>query len=113
MLDNSSIHLLPSSKHLLSPVSQESTLAFSIPFEKGSEFVSSIRELSAEKKAGKRQASDKDDTTPREEKRWIMGAAKGDVNGHQRTFIRRAHDAWTAFVDLLKVRIHGFRKPCG
>lgn len=107
MLDNNNtINLLPSSKNLLSPISQESTLAFSLPFEQGPEFVTAIRELSVEQKAGMMKNNDNDNAMQREEKRWIMGAAKGDANGHQRTFKRRASDAWTAFVDLLKVR-HG------
>jgi len=101
--DNATINLWPSSKNLLSPISQETTLALSIPFGQGPEFTTSIRELAVDRKNEKRRSKDNDEFTPHEEKRWIMGAAKGDVNGNQRTFRRRAVDAWTAFVDLLKV----------
>jgi len=101
--DNATINLWPSSKNLLSPISQETTLALSIPFGQGPEFTTSIRELAVDRKNEKRRSNDNDEFTPHEEKRWIMGAAKGDVNGNQRTFKRRAVDAWTAFVDLLKV----------
>lgn len=96
MVDNSSISLLPSSKNILSPISQESTFAISMPYGKAPTFVSSVKELAGFDARNPSSRLSKDG----EEKRWIMAAARGD--SPTRTFKRRVVDAWTAFVDLLK-----------
>jgi hypothetical protein len=38
-----------------------------------------------------------------EDKRWLMVASRGEAAGSNRTFARKVADAWSAFVDLLKV----------
>jgi len=38
-----------------------------------------------------------------EEKSWLMVASRGEAAGSNRTFSRKVADAWSAFVDLLKV----------
>ena len=40
-----------------------------------------------------------------EEKSWLMVASRGEAAGSNRTFSRKVADAWSAFVDLLKVSI--------
>lgn len=98
MLDNNTATLLPSSKNLLSPISQEKTLAIAVPYQSTSQFLQSVRELPSPHVG---QTTDAYGNTV-EGKRWMMSAARGDAAGQQRTFTRRVADAWTAFVDLLK-----------
>lgn len=38
-----------------------------------------------------------------EDKSWLMVASRGEAAGSNRTFARKVADAWSAFVDLLKV----------
>ena len=103
MLDTASVEVLPSSKNLLSPISHESTLAFSVPHDQASEFVSSVQELVANRDPNEDLNNDTDDSGHHEQKRWIMGLVKGDISSGHHGFRKRAQAAWTAFVDLLKV----------
>jgi len=99
-LKNASAIVVPSSKNILTPISQEKTLAVSVDYALAPAFVQAIRELPSSEDTKARDAyGDKIDG-----KRWMMSAIKGDAAGQQRTFARRVSDAWTAFVDLLKVR---------
>lgn len=111
-LANNSANLLPSSKNLFSPLTPETTLAFTIPYETAPDFIRSAKELPVpDQSAGLRKIfkvdNDSDDGESNkpiaEEKRWIMSSVRGDPSGSLRSFGRRIADAWTAFVDLLKV----------
>lgn len=98
-----SAKLLPSTSSPLSPISQDSTLAFSLRYADAPEFLASLQEIPD----GPQQApthSVSADENGNETKRWIMRAAKGDGNDSRGGFRRWAHTAWTEFVDLLKVR---------
>lgn len=94
LLDNDTIRILPPSKNILTPVSQEKTIAISIPYKDAPTFSHAIREL---------PGSHASQNPPLDGKRWMMSAVKGEATGQQRSFPKRVSDAWTAFVDLLKV----------
>ncbi|KAK4982252.1 3-hydroxy-3-methylglutaryl-coenzyme A (HMG-CoA) reductase isozyme, partial [Elasticomyces elasticus] len=93
----SSAELLPSSANLLSPISHDSTLAFSVPYADVSNFVELVQEISAPASSGEVQGEVDDE---HEEKKWIMKAAKGDTRSGG--LVNWARNSWTAFVDLLK-----------
>lgn len=99
LLHNSTANLLPSSKNILTPISQEKTLAISVPYTSAPQFVQAIRELPCSQLGKIKDAYG----NTVDQKRWMMSAVKGDTAGPQRSFTRRVSDAWTAFVDLLKV----------
>lgn len=82
-----------------SGVSQDDTLAFSLPSEEAPRFLAAIREIPA---SGETVEADNEtlDDIP-EQKRWIMKAAKNADKPF--TLQNWANDSWTAFVDLLKV----------
>ena len=95
---NSTASVLPCSTGRLSAMSQDTTLAYSMPYEEARYFLTSSQEIPVSKAAS--QARYSDDGSQREEKKWIMKAVRS--NG---TFgLRRwARNAWIDFVDLLKV----------
>ncbi|KAI9788129.1 MAG: 3-hydroxy-3-methylglutaryl-coenzyme A (HMG-CoA) reductase isozyme, partial [Candelina submexicana] len=100
---DSSHKQLPSTSNLLSPISQDTSLAFSLPYEEASDFLTSVREISGQADIARHSRDRRLRTADvDEEKRWIMKAAKGTGNGSQRSFRKWAVNAWTEFVDLLK-----------
>lgn len=103
MLGTTLVEVLPSSKNLLSAISHESTLAFSVPHDQASDFVSSVQELVANGDSADDLTNDTDDSGSHEQKRWIMGLVRGDISSGHHGFRKRTQAAWTAFVDLLKV----------
>lgn len=103
MLNDTPIELLPSSKHFLSPISQEKTLAFSVPTSMTEDFITAIRELPATSGVSADSRAHGDGSAEPEEKRWMMSAVKAEAAGVSRTWRRRWSDGWTAFVDQLKV----------
>jgi hydroxymethylglutaryl-CoA reductase (NADPH) len=92
---NLSITALPSTSNPLAPISQDSALAFSIPYSQAPEFLASAQEIP---NVG---TSEKDAAQDGEQKLWIMKAAKAP--GYSRGSLRLwASNAWSGFVDLLK-----------
>lgn len=94
---NTTFDVLPASKNLLSPISQETTLAFAVPYVTSGDFLSSIQELPVF------QGPVLAEETLDEQQAWIMSAKQNGGDGARRSFKNRTHDAWTAFTDLLKV----------
>ncbi|EQL03499.1 HMG CoA reductase [Ophiocordyceps sinensis CO18] len=90
---NLSITLLPSTENPFTTYSQDSNLAYSLPFAEGPEFVPAIREIPNE------DAKETVTRHGREKKMWIMKAAKVDKRG---SLSQWANNAWTEFLDLLK-----------
>ncbi|KAI9821124.1 MAG: 3-hydroxy-3-methylglutaryl-coenzyme A (HMG-CoA) reductase isozyme [Pycnora praestabilis] len=95
---NSSASLLPSTANPLSSISQDTTLAFSVPYEEASQFLSAIEEIPSQVDL----SDSTDGNTSDELKGWIMKAATGDGNNPDGSFWGWATNAWTNFVDLLK-----------
>jgi hydroxymethylglutaryl-CoA reductase (NADPH) len=99
---NLSIQALPSTSNPLSPISQDSALAFSVPYRQAPEFLSSAQKIpNAASMPTGGETSDGVETEPIEEKMWIMKAARAH-NGARRSVSQWASNAWTEFVDLLK-----------
>ncbi|KAJ4309318.1 3-hydroxy-3-methylglutaryl-coenzyme A (HMG-CoA) reductase isozyme [Neodidymelliopsis sp. IMI 364377] len=95
---NVSVERLPSSSSSFSTLSQDTSLAYSIPYTEASDFLMAMQEISAPANVADVQGSDKEGT--REEKKWMMRASKnGNTPGGVRNWI---NDSWTSFVDLLK-----------
>jgi hydroxymethylglutaryl-CoA reductase (NADPH) len=95
---NVSVERLPSSSSSFSTLSQDTSLAYSIPYSEASDFLMAMQEISAPANVADVQGSDKEGT--REEKKWMMRASKnGNTPGGVRNWI---NDSWTSFVDLLK-----------
>ncbi|KAH0535977.1 hypothetical protein FGG08_007134 [Glutinoglossum americanum] len=99
---NTSARHLPSTSGPFSSMSQESTLAFSVPLEEASELLSVVQEIPNELKTPETSTHEPVEEIRPEEKKWIMKAAKGDISGSRASWSRRARNAWAEFVDLLK-----------
>ncbi|KAK7430972.1 3-hydroxy-3-methylglutaryl-coenzyme A (HMG-CoA) reductase isozyme [Neonectria magnoliae] len=90
---NLSISSLPSTENSFTAYSQDSILAYSLPYLEGPEFLAATQEIPDE--------NAKETETPhgREKKMWIMKAAKVITRN---TVIHWVRDTWTGFLDLLK-----------
>lgn len=91
---------LPSTPNPLSSISQESTLAFSVPFSEASEFLDVVKELPNEAAFPSSLPTDVQGMTA-----WVMKAAKSNGNASKNSVHRWGSNAWTNFVDLIKVCI--------
>ncbi|PHH66232.1 hypothetical protein CDD81_7825 [Ophiocordyceps australis] len=90
---NLSITPLPSTDNPLTAYSQDSILAYSLPYKEAPEFVSAIQEIPNE------GAEETVTHHGREKKMWIMKAAKVETRS---SLVQWAKNVWTKFVDLLK-----------
>ena len=99
---NSSAKYLPTTWNPLSPISQDTTLAFAVPDSEAPKFLASIQELP---NIPGLQALDADGIVEAAEKSrtWVMKAAKSGGQSSQGTLRLSAANAWTGFVDLIKV----------
>ena len=88
--------LLPSTPNALASITQDTTLAFSVPLQKASKFLSRAQELPA-------QPSQEDLEEP-ESRNWVMQAINGDGTTSERPFQRWVSRIWINFVDLIRVR---------
>lgn len=90
---NLSITALPATENSFTTYTHDSILAYSVPYGQAPEFLTVAQEIPHE-------GSDAIMTRKgREEKMWIMKAAKGNTRN---TFLQWAQNAWTEFFDLLK-----------
>ncbi|KAM0344514.1 hypothetical protein ACHAPU_007488 [Fusarium lateritium] len=90
---NLSITPLPSTDNPFTAYSQDSILAYSLPYVEGPEFLAATQEIPNE------DAVETETEHGREKKTWIMKAAKVNT---QNSVIQWFSNAWTEFVDLLK-----------
>lgn len=98
--DKVSAFSLPSTLNPLSSISQDSTLAFSVPFNKASKFLDTIKELPNEATLQGGLPTEVLGTTA-----WTMKATKSSGSSSQNPVNRWGSNAWTNFVDLIKVCI--------
>lgn len=78
-------------------------MAFTVPFGQVSEFLKAAQEIPD-------PSADEEEV---EQKKWIMRAARGPVYGSSRALKLWLTDAWSSFVDLIKVHLAVFlRIPC-
>ncbi|KAI1937694.1 3-hydroxy-3-methylglutaryl-coenzyme A (HMG-CoA) reductase isozyme [Ophidiomyces ophidiicola] len=89
---NSSAHSVPHTPNLLTPISQDSSLAFVVPYDEVNNFLTAVREI----------PDPADYTDGIEQKKWIMKAARNPLPGSRAAFRLWMSEAWTSFVDLLK-----------
>ena len=96
---NVSVERLPSSLSSFSTLSQDTSLAYSVPYDEASDFLKAMREIpTAAADVADVQGSDQEST--REEKKWMMRAARSvNTSGGVKNWI---NESWTSFVDLLK-----------
>lgn len=92
-------HPLPSTSNPLYPISQDSTLTFSVRFNQVSAFLREVEELPHDTIAPDQQSRDVQSTRP-----WAMKAAKSGGKTSEKSIRGWGTNAWTSFVDLLKVR---------
>ena len=98
---NSSVKALPTTWNPLSPISQDTALAFAVPYDEAPRFLASIQEL-PNKATAQESGGEDAGGIPDDRRSWIMKAAK---NGHpsRSTLRHSAASAWVGFVDLIKV----------
>jgi hydroxymethylglutaryl-CoA reductase (NADPH) len=95
---DSSAELVPSSANILSPLSSESTLAYSLPYSESAQFIESVKELPA--LHGKQvEVDDGSDDEP-EKKQWMMKSAKKAARSN--SMFQWFVDSWASFMDLVK-----------
>ncbi|CEI41463.1 3-hydroxy-3-methylglutaryl-coenzyme A reductase [Fusarium venenatum] len=90
---NLSITPLPPTENSFTAYSQDSILAYSLPYAEGPEFLAATQEIPSE------DAVETETQHGREKKTWIMKAAKVNT---QNSVIQWVNNAWTEFLDLLK-----------
>jgi hydroxymethylglutaryl-CoA reductase (NADPH) len=90
---NSSIQPVPGTPNLFTSISQDSSLVFSVPFDQLPDFVKEAQEIEA--------LTTSEDGA--EQKKWIMKAARNSGKGSRRAVQVWLTDAWSSFVDLIKV----------
>lgn len=91
--DNLSVTALPSTENSFTTYSQESILAYSLPYAQGPEFLAAAQEIPDE------NAEETQTNHGREKKTWIMKAAKVNTRN---PIVHWVSNAWTSFLDLLK-----------
>lgn len=90
---NLSITALPSTENPFSTYSQDSMVAYALPYAQAPEFVTAAQEIP------NKDAEETETHHGREKKMWIMKAAKVSSRS---TIIQWAKNAWSGFLDLLK-----------
>ena len=97
---NSSVKQLPSTWNPLSPISQDTALAFSVPSVEAVEFLDTIQELP--NNGGSSDLMYSDGSTPNPG-RWVMRNAKYADPEARSTLRLSVKNTWNGFIDLLKV----------
>ncbi|PMD20982.1 3-hydroxy-3-methylglutaryl-coenzyme A reductase [Hyaloscypha hepaticicola] len=99
---NLTVTILPSTSNPLSAISQDTTLAYAVPYKQAPEFLVRAQELpNAGTIPTTESARHGYEAEPiKEQKKWIMKAAKADTT--RRSVRSWISNAWTEFVDLLK-----------
>ncbi|MCJ1350295.1 MAG: 3-hydroxy-3-methylglutaryl-coenzyme A (HMG-CoA) reductase isozyme [Icmadophila ericetorum] len=91
---NTSVQSLPSTSNPFSPISQDTTLAFSMDLEEAPMFLETILEIPEV-----HNSKLLDDEEPR---KWIVKTLRGNDSKAQNSVRSWASNAWTQFADLLK-----------
>jgi len=97
--NNTSANLLPNTPNSLSPISQDTSLAFSVPYVEASRFLVAIQEVPN----GALLNNESQDLDTHRPLVWVMEAVKSTEQS-PRSMTSWAVNAWTRFVDLIKVR---------
>ncbi|KAM5443536.1 3-hydroxy-3-methylglutaryl-coenzyme A (HMG-CoA) reductase isozyme [Microsporum ferrugineum] len=89
---NSSAKLIPYTPNVLTPISQDTHLAYSLPYDEVPYFLRSVQEI----------PDSIDDPEGIEQKKWLMKAARSSVSGSHVAMRNWVTDGWNSFVDLIK-----------
>ncbi|KAI4179854.1 MAG: hypothetical protein LQ346_007102 [Caloplaca aetnensis] len=84
---------LPTTSNPLHPISQDSTLSYSVPIGEARQFLNAVQEIP------NKLFSEKSTNQP---KAWVMKSIKSNGSASQRTLSNRISNAWTSFLDLIK-----------
>ncbi|KAF2236460.1 hmg-CoA reductase [Viridothelium virens] len=99
---NCSARVLPCSTNPLSAISQDTTLAFSVPYHQAPHFLDAVREIPLPVTEIEEEKEEGEEESPATEPmKWIMKAARPS-NGSNRGIRTWAMDVWTSFLDLVK-----------
>ncbi|KAI5310869.1 3-hydroxy-3-methylglutaryl-coenzyme A (HMG-CoA) reductase isozyme, partial [Ascosphaera atra] len=88
---NVSVESIPATPNLFAPISQDSSLAFAVPYDQVTDFLRAAQEI-PQKDGGEKEG---------EQKKWIMKAARSSTYGSRRALRIWAVDAYSSFVDLI------------
>ncbi|KAL8839392.1 MAG: hypothetical protein Q9170_001786 [Blastenia crenularia] len=91
--NNASAQVLPSTSNPLYPISQDSTLSYSMPLDEAHQFLSTLQEIPNQPFVEK---------SPNQPKAWVMKAARSNSGTAPRSLINRISNAWTGLLDLIK-----------
>ena len=94
--DNTSVQPLPATSNPFSPISQDTTLAFSVAFSEASTFLDGVYEIPEYNSLSKENSG--------EDRKWVMKASRYNGNVSQNTLRKWSTNAWAGFLDLVKVR---------
>jgi hydroxymethylglutaryl-CoA reductase (NADPH) len=92
----SSIEVMPSSENILSTISSDTALAFSMPYHETAQFLESVKEIPAVVDVSAQDDGSDDEL---EQKMWLMKSSKVASSG---SLVDWAKNSWTAFLDLVK-----------
>lgn len=98
---NLSVTKLPSTSNPLAAISQDTALAYAVPYSQAPEFLARAQELPnvATLPTDEKARHGFEAEPVKEQKKWIMKAAKVTTRGGLRAWV---YNAWTEFVDLIK-----------
>ena len=101
---DSSVRNLPTTWNPLSPISQDTTLAFAVPSSDASEFLTSVQEISHRHRSDSQgEERPYDGRAAPRPNTWVVKAARNGRHSAQATMSVSAANTWTSFVDLIKV----------
>ena len=91
--ENGTVQIVPATGNALASISRDTALAFSVPDEQASAFLSRIQEL-----------PNGNEQSPESQSRaWVMRTAGGKDSSPRASIARSMRNAWSGFVDLIKV----------
>ena len=99
---NSSVKNLPTTWNPLSPISQDTTLAFAVPSSEASDFLASVQEIS-HRPDSQGEPGAYDGGALQRPNAWVVKATRDGRHSAQATMSVSAANTWTSFVDLIKV----------
>lgn len=98
---NSSVSKLPTTWNALSPISQDTTLAFAVPSIEAADFLASVQEISHKSDFQGEEGASSGEVTRRPNP-WVVKAGKNGRQSTQASMGVSAANTWTSFVDLIK-----------
>ncbi|KAL8887995.1 MAG: hypothetical protein Q9215_004513 [Flavoplaca cf. flavocitrina] len=96
--NDSSAKALPSTSNPLHPISQDSTLSYSMPYEEVPEFLNAIREIPNDPTSSAKHH----ERTASQPKAWVMKSARSNGKISHTSVTMRITNAWSGLLDLIK-----------